>query len=137
VHKVNDPGKSVPVLAGARAAQAACTGCGVLSRRVHSRCQRRLGDTAAGGQEVLIHLQVRRFFCRNASYARTTFAEQIPGLTTRYGRRTCDLDRALQAIALALGGRAGARLIGRLAALASRSTMPRMIRALPDPSPGT
>ena len=42
----------------------------------------------------------------------------------------------LQAIALALGGRAGARLSGRLACPASRSTLLRLIRALPDPQPG-
>jgi hypothetical protein len=32
-----------------------------------------------------------------------TFAEQVPGLTTRYGRRTSSLEGTLQAIALALG----------------------------------
>ena len=84
-------------------------------RRVHSRYQRRLADTATGGQEVLIDLQVRRFFCGNRGCAKATFAEQVPGLTTRYGRRTCGLQAMLQAVALALGGRAGARLTGRLA----------------------
>jgi transposase len=103
---------------------------------VHSRYQRQLADTAAGGQELLIHLQVRRFFCGNGACAKTTFAEQVPGLTTRYGRRTRGLDGMLQAIALALGGRAGARLTCRLAASASRSTLLRMIRALPDPQAG-
>ena len=63
---------------------AACPGCGVVSRRVHSRYQRQLADTASGGQEMLICLQARRFICGNAVCA-TTFAEQVPGLTTRYG----------------------------------------------------
>jgi hypothetical protein len=36
---------------------AACAGCGMVSRRVHSSYQRRLADTASGGQEVLIDLQ--------------------------------------------------------------------------------
>ena len=116
--------------------EAACPACGVSSRRVHSRYQRRLGDTAAGGQETLVLLQVRRFFCGNSACAKATFAEQIPGLANRYGRRTCGLDGMLQAIALALGGRAGARLSGRLAASASRSTLLRLIRALPDPKSG-
>jgi transposase len=108
----------------------------VLSRRVHSRYQRRLGDAAAGGQEVLIHLQVRRFFCGNQGCAKVTFAEQVPGLTTRCGRRTSGLDQMLQAIALALGGRPGSRLAGRLACAVSRSTLLRLIRALPDPQTG-
>jgi transposase len=105
----------------------------VVSRRVHSRYQRKLADTASGGQEVLIHLQARRFLCGNDGCAKATFAEQMPGLTTRYGRRTCGLQAVLQAVGLALGGRAGARLTGRLACSASRSTLLRLIRAAPDP----
>ena len=121
------------VLARACAGEAACPGCGVVSRRVHSRYQRQLSDTASGCQQVLIHLAARRFFCGNQACAKGTFAEQIPGLTTRYGRRTCSLQTVLQAVALALGGRAGARLSERLACSASRSTLLRLIRAAPDP----
>ena len=40
----------------------------------------------------------------------------------------------LQAVALALGGRAGARLFGRLAAAVSRTTLIRLVRAMPDPT---
>ena len=105
----------------------------MVSRRVHSSYQRRLADTASGGQEVLIDLQVRRFFCGSPACAKATFAEQVPGPTTRYGRRTCTLQAVLQAVALALGGRAGARLTGRLACAASRSTLVRLIRAAADP----
>jgi hypothetical protein len=86
---------------------------------------------------VLICLQARRFFCGNGACAKATFAEQVPGLTTRYGRRTCGLEGVLQAVALALGGRAGARLSSRLACSASRSTLLRLIRAAPDPGGGT
>ena len=105
----------------------------MVSRRVHSRYRRQLADTASGCQEVLIDLQARRFFCGNDACAKATFAEQVPGLTSRYGRRTCGLQTALQAVALALGGRAGARLTSRLACSASRSTLLRLIRAAPDP----
>lgn len=52
----------------------------------------------------------------------------------RHGRRSADLTGALQAIALALGGRAGARLSGPLAAGVSRMTLIRIIRALPEPA---
>jgi zinc-finger of transposase IS204/IS1001/IS1096/IS1165 len=127
----------VHVLAWACASEAACPGCGVLSRRVHSRCQRRLADTASGAQEVLIDLRARRFFCGNDACAKATFAEQVPGLTTRYGRRTCSVEGVLQAVAMALGGRAGARLTGRLACSVSRPTLIRLIRAAPDPGSGT
>ena len=84
VERVSAAGRSVHVLARTCARQAACTGCGVMSRRVHSSYQRQLADTASGGQEVLIDLQVRRFFCGNPACAKTTFAEQVPGLTSRY-----------------------------------------------------
>jgi transposase len=127
----------VHVLARTCASEAACTGCAVVSQRVHSRYRRQLADTASGGQEVLIDLQARRFFCRNKVCAKATFAEQVPGLTTRYGRRTCGLQAVLQAVALALGGRAGTRLTGRLACTVSRSTLIRLIRAAADPDEAT
>jgi transposase len=125
------------VLARTCASEAACPGCGVVSRRVHSHYQGKLADIASGGQEVLIHLRARRFFCGSGACAKVTFAEQVPGLTVRYGRRTCGLDDVLQAVAMALGGRAGARLTGRLACAVSRSTLIRLIRAARDPDPGT
>jgi transposase len=40
----------------------------------------------------------------------------------------------LEAVALALGGRAGARLSGCLAAAVSRTTLIRLVRAMPDPA---
>jgi hypothetical protein len=55
------------------------------------------------GQEVVIDPHARRFFCSNPACAKATFAEQVPGLTTRYGRRACTLQAVLQAAALALG----------------------------------
>jgi transposase len=133
VERVSAVARSVHVLARTYGDEAACPACGAVSRRVHSSYLRQLADTAAGGREVLIDLQVRRFFCGNGGCAKATFAEQVPGLTTRNGRRTCGLQAVLQAVALALGGRAGARLTGRLACAVSRSTLVRLIRAAADP----
>ncbi|MEU4516235.1 ISL3 family transposase [Nonomuraea wenchangensis] len=134
VEQVFRSGTTVRIRATTGTMEAACPSCGTPSQQVHSHYERRLSDTAAGGQEVLIHLGVRRFFCRTATCAKATFAEQVPGLTIRYGRRSLTAARALQAIALALGGRAGARLTSRLAASVSRITLIRLIRALPDPT---
>jgi transposase len=136
VERVFAAGGSVRVQARACGSSAACPGCGALSWRVHSRYQRRLLDMAAGGREVLIGLTVRRFFCPVPACAKVTFAEQVGGLTSRHARRTAGLTGVLQAVALALGGRAGARLSGRLAAGVSRMTLIRLIRALPDPAAG-
>jgi transposase len=116
---------------------AGCPACGTWSGRVHSRYERRLADVAAGGQETLVHLQVRRFFCPSAACGAVTFAEQVPALARRHARRTAGLTGTLEVIALALGGRAGARLSGRLASPSSRSTLLRLIRALPDPAAAT
>jgi transposase len=113
---------------------AACPGCGLVSRRVHSRYQRRLLDTGIGGCEVVICLAVRRFFCLSPACAKVTFAEQVSGLTSKHARRTLTLTAVLWAVALALGGRAGARLTGRLASGVSRMTLIRLIRALPGPA---
>lgn len=118
------------------ASESACPDCGAASSRVHSRYQRRLSDLAAGGREMLVCLWVRRFFCGNGECGRRTFAEQFPGLTVRHGRRTMLLGTALGAIALAAGGRPGARLAARLAVAVSRMTLLRLVRALPVPEPG-
>lgn len=115
----------------------ACSGCGSVSDRVHSRYERRLSDTASAGREVLIRLTVRRLFCDNPECGKTTFAEQVPGLAARHARRTTVLEQVLCAVGLALGGRAGARLTGQLAASVSRMTLLRMVRALPDPAQPT
>jgi hypothetical protein len=69
--------------------------------------------------------------------AAVTFAGQVQGLTARRARRTPLLARMLTAIALALSGRAGARLSGALDLPAGRSGMLRLVVALPDPQPGT
>jgi hypothetical protein len=101
---------------------------------VHSRYERRLLDTAAGGCEVVVCLAVRRFLCLAADCAKVTFAEQVDGLTSRHARCTPAVTAVLEAVALALGGRAGARLSGRLAAQVSRMTLLRLVRAPPDPA---
>jgi hypothetical protein len=108
-----------------------------VSHRVHSRYDRRLLDTAAGGREVVICLAVHRFFCPAPGCPKVTFAEQVAGLTSAHARRSPGLTGVLQAIALTAGGRAGARLSGRLAAAVSRMTLIRLIGALPDPALAT
>ncbi len=62
-----------------------------------------------------------------------TFAEQVPGLTIRHGRRTAPAAGVVESVAMALGGRAGARLTDRLALPTSRATLLRVIRRVPDP----
>jgi hypothetical protein len=111
---------------GARAAGIARIGCTVGMS---------LADTAVGGQPVSIRLKVRRFVCARASCPRRTFVEQVDGLTIRYGRHSVLLRRMLQAVGLALAGRAGARMTERLAVPVSRMTLLRLVRAVPEHVP--
>ncbi|WP_206671098.1 transposase, partial [Streptomyces sp. CB01881] len=59
------------------------------------------------------------------------------GLTFRHGRWSLRLHTILQAVALMLAGRAGARLSDVLSSKVSRSTLLRLIRAMPDPQTTT
>ncbi|MFJ9753091.1 transposase family protein [Streptomyces chartreusis] len=54
---------TVRIRARGRAPSAICPGCGSEGRRVHSRYERRLCDTAISNQQTVVHLQVGRFFC--------------------------------------------------------------------------
>lgn len=57
-------------------------------------------------------------------------------MTTRYARRTPLLRGILERIGLALAGRAGARLATAMGVQVGRSTLLRLVRALPDPASG-
>ena len=95
-----------------------------------------LRDSPLAGTPVVIRLTVRRFLCDAAACTRRTFAEQVPGLTTPHARYSPPLRCALTAIAVALAGRAGARLAGALGMTAGRDTLLNLLRAVPDPQPG-
>lgn len=137
VEKAEISGGCVWLQARARADRASCPRCGGSSGKVHSTYQRRLADAAIGGRRVRIRLRTRRFFCGNPECPARTFAEQVSGLTSRRSRRTPPLARTLASVALALAGRAGARLAGALDLTAGRSSMLRLIIAQPDPESGT
>jgi transposase len=117
--------------------QTGCPRCATVSGRVHSRYQRRVADAPVGGVPVVIELVVRRMFCVSPGCPQRTFAEQVPGLTSRYARCSLVLGRMLAVVGLALAGRAGARLGARLGLPTSRSTLLRRIARLPDPPIGT
>ncbi|MFB7168157.1 ISL3 family transposase [Streptomyces sp. NPDC056242] len=112
---------------------ALCPVCGAWSNRVHGSYLRFPADVPSGGRSVVLQLRVRRFTCGNSDCARRTFVEQIPGLTRRHGQRTERLRSTLAAVGLALAGRAGARIARVLGMSVSRSTVLRLVDALPEP----
>ena len=135
LERVEDLGQTVRITARTGTASLACRGCGAVSSQVHDRYWRGLADLACGGRPVEVVLEVRRFCCGNPACPAATFAEQVPGLTGWYQRRTAGLRDLLEKVALALAGRAGSRLAAALGVRVSRSTLIRLVRALPDPEP--
>jgi transposase len=115
------------------ATTARCPVCRRRSRHRHSRYTRKIADHPLGDRRVTIHLQVRRFRCRVPSCPQQTFAEQQPRLVARYARRSVPLQALLQDIGLTLGGRPGARFAARRAIAVGRTTLLRLVRALPEP----
>ena len=110
-----------------------CPDCGRTSRAVHSRYDRHLADLPSLGRTVSIHLQVRRFYCRNTACPRQTFAERLSNLVTPFARRTCRLAEAQGQTGAALGGEASARLLASLSMPTSADTVLRLIKVMPLP----
>ncbi len=110
-----------------------CPFCQTLAERVHSRYQRVVADVSCGGQRVLLHLTVRKFFCQNTACPYTLFAERFPGLVRAYARMTERLIATIQALGLALTGEGGARLARVLAMPTSADTILRRVLELPLP----
>jgi transposase len=132
IERVEQAARGLVMWVSSRAREVACPACGHPSGRVHSRYDRRLADAAIAGQSVVLRLQARRFFCDSTECVVRTFAEQPDGVATRHARRT-PLSRAmLTSIAVVLAGRAGARLAAVLGLPASRNTLLRLLRALPE-----
>jgi len=112
---------------------AACPLCGVLSASIHSRYRRCLTDLPWGTRVVRLHLMVRKFVCGHPHCARRVFTERLPELVAPYARKTPRFITALQALGIALGGKAGVRLAARLQLPTSPSTLLRLVRAAPMP----
>lgn len=124
-------GDLVQVEARTRPGVVACPGCGESSGRVHGYHLRHLADVAVGGRAVSIGLRVRRLVCETIGCSRQTFREQVAGVTERYARRTPQLASLIADLAVVLAGRAGVRVLARLAVTVSRTTVLRLLMAVP------
>lgn len=133
VEDVQQTGSQVRIRACPGVRTAVCPQCRQVSARVHGRYRRHLADLATGGREVVIVLTVRLFVCQQPDCPVRRFAEQVDGLTERYARRSSQLRATLEKVGLALAGRASARLCSQLGLDISRSSILRLLRALPDP----
>jgi transposase len=122
--------ESITLAARTTSAGVCCPVCGTLSRRIHSRYVRTLADLPWQGIPVTVRLHVRRFFCDADSCQRAIFAERLPGVVAHYARRTERLDALFTHVSFALGGEAGARLLGELGVRVSGDTLLEHIRSL-------
>jgi len=101
---------SIRVSASSMRQSAMCPECHAGSVKVHSYYDRTLADLSFGVRKVILHLDVRRFFCVNPECKRATFAEPLLNLAIRYARRTNQLHQVLQDIAFESGGEGGSRM---------------------------
>ena len=133
IDEVEDTGTVVRLRARTTTPDGVCPRCGGASRRVHAWHVRRLTDLPVAGRSVVIELHVRRLVCPSAACPQRTFRQQVPELALRYARRTLRLTTMVGRLAITLAGRAGAAVLAGLGVAISRSTVLRVLMALPIP----
>lgn len=104
------------------------------SKRVQSVYRRTVADLPLAGRQLILRFRVRRFRCSARRCPRVIFAERFPKLVAAYGRRTLGQRAALELIAVALDGSAGARLATQLGSPVSRATLLRVVRCADVPA---
>lgn len=107
-----------------------CPVCDQTSDQIHSRYLRVVADVPCGNRPVCLHLEVRKFFCRNTNCLRKIFTERLPELVQPSARMTKRLRSALQALGLATSGEVGTRLAPKLGMRAAPTTFLRYQRAV-------
>jgi transposase len=131
---IDELARPMTLFATSTQALVSCPLCRFPTRRVHSRDVRRVTDLPWGAWRVVLHLQVRKFFCANGRCPRHMYTERLLPLVAPWARRTQRLMHRLAHIAVTLGGRAGARLSCALGLPVSRPTLLRRLRRLPLPA---
>lgn len=111
----------------ARRETVACPDCGTEARRVHSRYRRHLADQLWNGQSVRLILYTRRWFCDEPRCTRRIFTEPLPGITSRYARRTASQTQVFLLLAYVLDGEAGARVAAGVGMPVSPDTLLRQL----------
>jgi len=121
---------SVNIHASTDSPAAWCPCCERPSRRVHGHYTRTLADLPWSGTPVRLRVRVHKFFCEEPSCERKIFAERLEEVARPFARGTERRREALEWIAFALGGEAGARLARELGLLVSPDTLLNRIRGV-------
>ena len=75
-----------------------------------------------------LHLQVKRFRCRNGICPKKTFVERFPDWLPAYARRTTRLTEVLRHIAFEMSAEAARRVLKHFQIIASGDTLLRIMR---------
>jgi transposase len=128
VDALSAEGNLVTIHASTETPEARCPLCEQPSRRTHGYYTRTLADLPWCGTPVRLRVRVRKFFCDEPSCERRIFAERLEEVAPVHARGTDRRREALEWIAFALGGEAGARLARELGLLVSPDTLLNRIR---------
>ena len=107
-----------------------CPYCGHASSQEHSRYSRTIYDLSILGERVVLHLEVRKFFCHNEDCRRKTFAEQPGDEVFRYRRRTCRCERVVARHGISVSSNSACRLLSNIGICVSSSTILRDIHRM-------
>lgn len=128
VEQVLPASDCITIVCRSRPAAPACPGCGQTSSRLHSTYTRRLADLPWQGRRVLVVVRARRLRCGRHGCAYRIFGERLAAVAGVHAQRTARLGNLQHHIALALGGKAGARLAERIGTPVSGPTLLRLAR---------
>jgi transposase len=134
IEGIHPDAEGLTIVLRANRATVSCPDCGQLSTGIHSWYRRTLADLPWQGVAVRFRLYTRRWFCRNPVCSRSIFTERLPDLVDAYARRTSRLVEVVEAVAFALGGEAGHRLLRTLGLTLSPDTLLNIIRTTPLPA---
>jgi transposase len=131
-------GDRITISASSTRISASCPDCRQNSQKVHSSYVRTIADLALGTRKVIVQIDIRRFFCKEPTCKRVTFAESVTEFAARYARRSDQLQEALRALAFEAGGEGGARMAKKLHyGFISPDTLLRLIRNTQRTDPPT
>jgi transposase len=128
VEEISFDGDLVTIYASTANLAAECPLCEQPSHRIHGCYVRTLADLPWCGKPVRLRVRVKKFFCNEPSCERKIFAERLEEVARPFARGTGRQKEALEWIAFALGGEAGARLARELGLLVSPDTLLNRIR---------
>ncbi|AUB65905.1 hypothetical protein CSW12_23975 [Bacillus cereus] len=107
--------------------KAICPYCMMESDKVHSKYYRVFQDLPVSNFETLIHLELPKFFCINASCSYTTFSMPLPYIEPK-ARKTKRLQKEILALSLEMSSINSAKRLHQQKIKISKSTICRWIK---------